>query len=83
MFNSLLIYEFKFSTKNGKYNTEKPSPQKDKAGQRSGGAAPLIIKGTGPLIKGTGHAPDPPALPINTGSSHRFFSPFCTQNILI
>ena len=40
MFNSLQIYEFKFSTKNGKSNPEKFFSQKDKAGQRSGGRPP-------------------------------------------
>ena len=40
MFNSLQIYEFKFSTENGKSNPEKFSSQKDKAGQRSGGRPP-------------------------------------------
>ena len=37
MFNSLQIYEFKFSTKNGKSNPEKVPSQKDKKIQRSGG----------------------------------------------
>lgn len=32
MFNSLQIYKFKFSTKNGKSNPEKFSSQKDKIG---------------------------------------------------
>ena len=40
MFKSLLIYDFKFLTKNGKFYPEKPSPQEDKLLQRSGGAAP-------------------------------------------
>ena len=48
MFNSLKIYDFKFPTKNGKFYPEKSSPLEDKKIQRSGGAAPLIIKGTGP-----------------------------------
>ena len=65
MFKSLHIYEFKYLTKNGRNEPEKPSPQKDKKSQRSEGAAPLIIlggplnfKGTGLLIKGTGNAPE-------------------------
>jgi hypothetical protein len=40
MFNSLQIYEFKFSTKNGKSNPEKFSSQKDKKIQRLGGRPP-------------------------------------------
>jgi hypothetical protein len=35
MFNLLQIYEFKFSTKNGKSNPEKFPSQKDKKIQRS------------------------------------------------
>ena len=61
MFKSLHIYEFKYLTKNGRNEPEKPSPQKDKKPQRSDGGGPLNcmggplnFKGTGPLIKGTG-----------------------------
>ena len=89
MFNSLHIYEFKCLTKNGRIEPEKPSPQKDKKLQRSGGAAPLILLG-GPLnFKGTGLPIKGPARsrigtlgPINTGSLHRIFSPLAPQNLL-
>jgi hypothetical protein len=40
MFNSLQIYKFKFSTKNGKSNPEKFPSQKDKKIQRLGGRPP-------------------------------------------
>jgi hypothetical protein len=41
MFKSLLIYDFKFLTKNRNFYPEKPSPQEDKILQRSGGGGPL------------------------------------------
>ena len=41
MFKSLLIYDFKFLTKNGKFYPEKLSPQEDKILQRSEGGGPL------------------------------------------
>ena len=57
MFKSLLIYEFKFSTKNGKNVPEKPSPVKDKFYGRFGRAATLIVWAGPLIIKGPGHAP--------------------------
>ena len=58
MFKSLHIYELKYLTKNGRIEPEKPSPQKDKKSQRSCLGGPLNFKGTDPLFKGTGNAPE-------------------------
>ena len=40
-FIKLQRYDFKFPTKKGKISPEKPSPQKDKQTQHSGGGGPL------------------------------------------
>ena len=45
MFKSLHIYEFKYLTKNGRNEPEKPSPQKDKKPQRSDRGGPLNCMG--------------------------------------